>query len=61
MDWKYILKLSAEDLTEEIMDELFSMLAWFDFDNEEVDAQKHVAVIKLCQEIMKYKSEQVGS
>lgn len=60
MDWKYILQLSTEDLTEQMMDELFNTLAWYDFDNEEADEQKHIAVIKLCQEIMKYKREQVG-
>lgn len=60
MDWEYIMQLSPENLTEKTMDELFSFLAWCDIENEDMNESKHVAVIKLCQEIMKYKAQQVG-
>lgn len=59
MDWKYILSLTPQDLNEQIIDELYSNLAWYDFDREVFDSDKYIAVLKLSQEIMKFKAEQV--
>lgn len=62
MNWKYILSLSPEDITEHNVEELYSSLAWFDCENEgeTLDVNKYVTVIKLSQEIMKFKAEQVS-
>lgn len=59
MDWKYILTLTPEDLTEQDVEDLYSTLAWYDFENEVLEDEKCMAVIKLSQEIMKFKAEQV--
>lgn len=59
MDWKYILSLTPEDLTEQSIEDLYSTLAWYDFEGEVFDSEKYVAVLKLSQEVMKFKAEQV--
>lgn len=59
MDWKYILSLKPEDLNEESMEDLYSTLAWYDFENEVFDSDKYITVLKLSQEVMKFKAEQV--
>lgn len=61
MDWKYILSLTPEDLTEQNIEDLYSTLAWYDFENETFDSDKYIVILKLVQEIMKFKSEQVES
>lgn len=59
MDWKYILSLSPEDVSDQNIEEIYGTLAWHDFDDEVLAEETFVKVIKICQEIMKYKSEQV--
>lgn len=59
MDWKHILSLSPEDISEQNIEEIYGTLAWHDFDDEVLAEEAFVKVIKICQEIMKYKSEQV--
>lgn len=61
MDWKYILSLTPEVLTEQNIEDLYSTLAWYDFESEVFDSDKYVAVLKLFQEIMKFKAGQVRS
>lgn len=59
MDWKYILSLTPEDLTEQNIEDLYGTLAWYDFEREIFDSDKYVAVLKLSQEVMKFKAGQV--
>ncbi|KAJ8968110.1 hypothetical protein NQ314_002465 [Rhamnusium bicolor] len=59
MDWKYILSLTPEDLNDEEKDELYTTVTWFDCDNEEINVEKCKALLKVSQEILKYKGEQV--
>lgn len=60
MDWKYILGLSHDSLTEDEKDELYNSLAWYNYDTEKLDSKRYIALLKISQEIMKYKSEQVS-
>lgn len=59
MDWKYILSLKPEELNEQNIEDLYSNLAWYDFEKEVFDSDKYLIVLKLSQEIMKFKAEQV--
>ncbi|CAG9857013.1 unnamed protein product [Phyllotreta striolata] len=59
MDWKYILSLNPDDLNDDEKDELYSTITWFDCDNANLDNDKYKAFIRACQEILKYKGEQV--
>lgn len=59
MDWKYILSISTDNLLEEEKDRLYNMLAWFDYDSESLNDKQNLALLKIGQEIMKYKAEQV--
>lgn len=59
MNWKYILSLSIDDLSDEEKDHLYGILAWYNYDEEKLDHRKYVAVLKISQEIMKHKAEQV--
>lgn len=60
MDWKYILSLSPDNLNENEKDQLYNTIAWYDYDNEKLDQKKYIALLKISQEIMKYKTEQVS-
>ncbi|KAI4458205.1 centrosomal protein [Holotrichia oblita] len=59
MDWKHIFRLEPENLTEEDKNELLNTIAWHDLDMENLDMQKSLVLLKICQQIMRYKSEQV--
>lgn len=59
MDWKYILSLSSDNLSEDDKDQLYSVIAWYNFDEKPLESNKYVAILKISQEIMKYKVEQV--
>lgn len=59
MDWKHIFRLKPENLTEEDKNELLNTIAWHDLDMENLDMQKSLVLLKICQQIMRYKSEQV--
>lgn len=59
MDWKCILALKPEKLTEQNKEELLNTIAWHDLDTETLDLQKSLVLLKISQQIMKYKSEQV--
>ncbi|KAF5307268.1 hypothetical protein FQR65_LT06984 [Abscondita terminalis] len=59
MDWKYILSLSPDNLDENEKDNLYSTIVWFDSDSEKLDNKKYNALLKISQELMKHKSEQV--
>lgn len=59
MDWKCILALKPEKLTEQNKEELLNTIAWHDLDTETLDLQKSLVLLRISQQIMKYKSEQV--
>lgn len=59
MDWKHISSLELEKLTDENKDELLNTIAWYDLDTEEIDMKRCTLLLKISQQIMKYKSEQV--
>ncbi|KAG5876194.1 hypothetical protein JTB14_001937 [Gonioctena quinquepunctata] len=59
MDWRYILNLKAEDLKDEEKDELFTTITWFEFEKDKLESKKLAALLKVSQEILKYKGEQV--
>ncbi|XP_017769408.1 PREDICTED: LOW QUALITY PROTEIN: centrosomal protein of 290 kDa-like [Nicrophorus vespilloides] len=58
MDWKYLLSLNPEDIQDDAKDELLATIAWYDCDDG-LDRAKAVALLKISQEIMKFKAEQV--
>jgi hypothetical protein len=59
MDWEYFFSITPEDLTEDEKDELYNIVTWFNCDSEELDLKKCLRVIKVSQEVLKYKGEQV--
>lgn len=60
MDWKYLSSVNLEDLAEDDKDNLYNTVSWYDFQNEQLSASKYRTVLKLCQDILKYKGEQVS-
>lgn len=59
LDWKYILSVTAEDLNDEEKDDLYGTVVWFDCDKEEPNLEQSRVLLKISQEILKYKGEQV--
>ncbi|VEN56292.1 unnamed protein product [Callosobruchus maculatus] len=61
MDWKYILSLNLNDINEDTKDELFNTITWFEVEEEssELDLRKCKALLRVSQEVLKYKGEQV--
>ena len=59
MDWNYLFSLTPEDLSEEEKDGLYNTVTWFNCDGEDLSVKKCVTVIKITQEVLKYKGEQV--
>lgn len=59
MDWQYILSLSPEDLNEDEKDDLYRTVTWHNLKNESLTLEKCIAFIKICQEVLKFKGEQV--
>lgn len=58
MDWERILGLTPEDLDDDEKDELYNTVAWFE-SFEDIDLTKCKALLRVSQEILKYKGEQV--
>lgn len=59
MDWDYLFSQSPEDFTEEEKDDLYNTVTWFNCDSEKLDLKKCIRLIKVSQEVLKYKGEQV--
>lgn len=59
MDWKYILSLNFDDLSDEEKDDLYTTVTWYDFEDGNVDLKRCKAIFRASQEILKYKGEQV--
>lgn len=61
MDWKYILSLNFDALTDEERDDLYTTITWYDFEevDTDIDLKRCKAIFKISQEILKYKGEQV--
>lgn len=59
MDWKYILSLNFDDLSDEEKDDLYTTVTWYDFDADDIDFKRCKTIFKVSQEILKYKGEQV--
>lgn len=59
MDWDYLLSVSIEDLTEEEKDELYNTITWFNTETEDINLEKSNTLLKISQEVLKYKGEQV--
>lgn len=58
MDWEHILGLTPEDLVDDEKEELYNTVAWFE-SFEDVNLTKCKALLRVSQEILKYKGEQV--
>ncbi|XP_015840436.1 centrosomal protein of 290 kDa isoform X2 [Tribolium castaneum] len=59
MDWEYLFSRSPEDFTEEEKDDLYNTVTWYNCDGENLDLKKCIRLIKVSQEVLKYKGEQV--
>ncbi|XP_018571875.1 centrosomal protein of 290 kDa [Anoplophora glabripennis] len=59
MDWDHILALTPEDLDDDEKDELYNTVTWFECDGDDVDLTKCKVLLRVSQEILKYKGEQV--
>lgn len=60
MDWKHVLSMAPEDLTELDVEDLYSTLAFYDFESEIFNSDKYIAILKLSQEVMKFKAGQAS-
>ncbi|XP_069705746.1 centrosomal protein of 290 kDa isoform X2 [Periplaneta americana] len=60
LDWKRLLSLSPEDLSEEEKDDLYSSLLWYN-PEPNLDADHFKVLFRFTQDVMKYKGEQVES
>ncbi|KAF5299147.1 hypothetical protein FQA39_LY02320 [Lamprigera yunnana] len=59
MDWKYILSLSPDNLGDDEKEHLYATIVCFECDSERFDHKKYNALLKISQELLKHKSEQV--
>lgn len=59
MDWKYILSLNFDNLSDEEKDDLYTSITWYDFEDEGIDLKRCKRIFRVSQEILKYKGEQV--
>ncbi|KAL3280012.1 hypothetical protein HHI36_017520 [Cryptolaemus montrouzieri] len=59
MDWNYIFSLVPDDLNDEEKDQLFNTVAWYDLNTEEPSLEQSKILLKLSQELLKFKGEQV--
>ncbi|CAG9830349.1 unnamed protein product, partial [Diabrotica balteata] len=59
MDWKYLQSVDLEDLNDDEKDDLYNNVTWFDVDSENLDENRYKVLVRACQEILKYKGEQV--
>lgn len=59
MDWKYILSLNFDDLSDEEKDDLYTTITWYDLEEDHIDLKRCKAIFRASQEILKYKGEQV--
>lgn len=58
LDWKRLLSLSPEDLTDEEKDDLYGSLIWYN-PEPNIDADHLKVLFHVTQDILKYKGEQV--
>ncbi|KAJ9574107.1 hypothetical protein L9F63_008521, partial [Diploptera punctata] len=60
LDWKRLLSLSPEDLSEEEKDDLYGTLIWYT-PEPNIDAEHLKVLFTVTQDVLKYKGEQVES
>ncbi|PSN58155.1 hypothetical protein C0J52_01000 [Blattella germanica] len=60
LDWKRLLSLSPEDLSEEEKDDLYASLIWYTPEGN-IDAERLKVLFRVTQDVLKYKGEQVES
>jgi len=58
IDWKQIMAIKYENFGEDEKEELLEAVAWYSPDSESTKDQL-AALIKVLQEILKYKADQV--
>lgn len=61
MDWKYLNSVTIDELKDTERDELFNTITWYNCETDtDLTLEKCVTVVKLSQDILKYKGEQVS-
>jgi hypothetical protein len=58
LDWKRLLSLSPEDLSEEEKDDLYGSLIWYN-PEPNIDTDHLKVLFRFTQDVLKYKGEQV--
>jgi hypothetical protein len=58
LDWKRLLSLSPEDLSEEEKDDLYGSLIWYN-PEPNIDTNHLKVLFRITQDVLKYKGEQV--
>lgn len=60
MDWKRLNSVIPEELNDSEKDELFNSITWYNYEADtNLTIEKCTTLIKLSQELLKYKGEQV--
>lgn len=59
-DWRQILSFSQKELNEGDKEKLCESLSWMEADDIELNFSDLKTLFRLAQDILKYKSEQVG-
>lgn len=61
MDWREIIKLSQKELKQKEKEKLCESLSWLEADDIELNFSDLKTLFRLCQDILKYKTEQVST
>lgn len=60
MDWREIIKFSQKELKQKEKEKLCESLSWLEADDIELNFSDLKTLFRLCQDILKYKTEQVS-
>lgn len=61
MDWREIIKFSQKELKQKEKEKLCESLSWLEADDIELNFSDLKTLFRLCQNILKYKTEQVST
>lgn len=59
MDLESVLQLSSRRIDNDLKDDLFNYISFMDIDGLNIDKSKMRNLLKITQEVLKYKGEQV--
>lgn len=61
MDLQNILLLTSNKIDNDLKGDLYNYLSFLDMDNLNIDKKKMTNLLKIIQEVLRFKGEQVGN